>query len=119
MKIRKLLSVAVMAALCGNAWAQTDVTSTYLTNPSFELKAEGTAAIAEGLTNNGTYYGWQLPNLGTSFVNISIGNSTPDFITFLRHHIANIENQAVMSLCRVMQGGARCRDTSNLSKNKL
>ena len=76
MKIRKLLSVAVMAALCGNAWAQTDVTSTYLTNPSFELKAEGTAAIAEGLTNNGTYYGWQLPNLGTSFVNISIGNST-------------------------------------------
>lgn len=74
--LKKLLACAAIALSSGSMFAQTDVTSTYLTNPSFELKAEGTVATAEGLSNNGTYYGWQLPNLGASYVNISIGNST-------------------------------------------
>lgn len=49
----------------------------YLKNPSFELAdANGTASTAQALTNNGTYYGWQLPNLGASYVNISIGDAS-------------------------------------------
>ena len=47
-----------------------------LTNPSFEFSAEGTASNAQALTSGGTYYGWTLPNLGNSFVNISIGDAT-------------------------------------------
>lgn len=47
-----------------------------LTNPSFEFSAEGTASNAQALTSGGTYYGWTLPNLGDSFVNISIGDAT-------------------------------------------
>lgn len=38
MKLKQLLAVALMA-IGGSAWAQTDVTSTYLVNPSFEGSA--------------------------------------------------------------------------------
>lgn len=48
----------------------------YLTNPSFEYAAKGVPATAQSLTNGGEFYGWTLPNLGTSFVNISIGSAT-------------------------------------------
>ena len=50
--------------------------STVLKNPSFEYSAEGTASTAQALTNGGSYYGWTLPALGTSFVNISIGDAS-------------------------------------------
>ncbi len=56
--------------------AQTDVTSTYITNPSFELSAEGTTTSAQSLSSGGSYYGWTLPSLGSSYVNISIGDGT-------------------------------------------
>ena len=75
MKMKQLLAAALLLCSVG-AWAQTDVTSTYLTNPSFEYSASGTASSAQALTNGGTYYGWTLPNLGASYVNISIGNSS-------------------------------------------
>ncbi len=75
MKLKNLFAAALL--LCsGTAMAQTDVTSTYLTNPSFELSAEETTTSAQALTSGGSYYGWTLPALGTSFVNISIGSSS-------------------------------------------
>ena len=76
MKLKSLLALAMLVAGGGSLWAQTDVTSTYITNPSFEYSASGTASSAQALTNGGTYYGWTLPNLGASYVNISIGNSS-------------------------------------------
>ena len=69
------LASALLLASAGLS-AQTDVTSTYLTNPSFELSAAGTTTSAQALTNGGSYYGWTLPSLGTSFVNISIGDAS-------------------------------------------
>nr|MCR5314176.1 hypothetical protein [Bacteroidaceae bacterium] len=36
MDLRKLLCFAAVAAMGGSTWAQKDVTSTYITNPSFE-----------------------------------------------------------------------------------
>lgn len=71
----------------------------YLTNPSFEYAAKGVPATAQSLTNGGEFYGWTLPDLGTQFVNISIGNATAcegngagiptpkdgDFYYFARH----------------------------------
>ena len=70
-----LLTAFAVSALTGMR-AQTDVTSTYLANASFEYSAEGTVSTAQALTNNGSYYGWNLPNLGTSFVNISVGDAS-------------------------------------------
>ncbi len=76
MKIKHLLTLAALAAGSMGAWAQTDVTSTYLVNPSFELKAEGTASTAAALSKTGgTYYGWNLPVLANDYSNVSIGSS--------------------------------------------
>ena len=66
----------LFALITTGAWAQTDVTSTYLTNPSFEYSAEGTTTSAQALTSGGSYYGWTLPALGSSYVNISIGDAS-------------------------------------------
>lgn len=71
----------------------------YLTNPSFEYADKDVPATAQSLTNGGEFYGWTLPDLGTQFVNISIGSAakcegngagvpTPkdgDFYYFARH----------------------------------
>lgn len=46
-----------------------------LVNPSFEYAEKDVVSTAGALTNGGSYYGWTLPNLGTSFVNISIGDA--------------------------------------------
>ena len=73
---RKLLLAALCVVSALGMRAQTDVTSQYLTNPSFEYKAAENAATAEALSSGGTYYGWNLPSLGSSYVNISIGNNT-------------------------------------------
>lgn len=76
MKKLKLLLAACALFGVSAAWAQTDVTSTYLQNPSFEYSEAGTASTAQALSSGGTYYGWNLPNLVGSYVNISIGNNT-------------------------------------------
>lgn len=76
MKIKHLLALTAIA-VGSSAWAQTDVTSTYLVNPSFELKAEGTASTAAALSKTGgTYYGWNLPVLASDYSNVSIGSSS-------------------------------------------
>ncbi len=53
--------------------APTDVTSSYITNPSFEYSAEGTAATAGKITTG--CYGWSIPTLSSNS-NRSIGSST-------------------------------------------
>ncbi len=73
---RKLLLAALCVVSALGMRAQTDVTSTYLTNPSFELSAAGTTTSAQALSSGGSYYGWTLPALGSSFVNISIGDES-------------------------------------------
>lgn len=76
MKLKHLLALAAMAA-SGTAWAQTDVTSEYLTNPDFEgsyTPLEGT-----GVTTDRAIYqpeGWTVTNLGSYDKNdITILNS--------------------------------------------
>lgn len=76
MKRKLLFGLALLVCGGGNLWAQTDVTSQYFVNPSFEYSAAETASTAQALTNGGTYYGWTLPNLGTQYVNISIGDGS-------------------------------------------
>ena len=75
MKVKQLFAAALLFCSAG-AWAQTDVTTTYLTNPSFEFSAESTPSTAQALTSGGSYFGWTLPSLGSSFVNISIGDAS-------------------------------------------
>lgn len=75
MKLKQIFAAALLFCTAG-AWAQTDVTSTYLTNAGFEYSASGTASSAQALANGGTYYGWTLPNLGANYVNISIGDAS-------------------------------------------
>ncbi|MCR5132084.1 MAG: Ig-like domain-containing protein [Prevotella sp.] len=74
--LRFLLAFLALFIGSGIANAQEDVTSTYITNPSFELSAEGTTTSAQALTSGGSYYGWTLPSLGSSYINISIGDAT-------------------------------------------
>lgn len=75
MKLKQIFAAALLFCTAG-AWAQTDVTSTYIVNPGFEYSASGTASSAQALSNAGTYYGWTLPNLGANYVNISIGDAS-------------------------------------------
>ena len=76
MKQFKLLFAAGALLLVSSMQAQDDVTSTHLTNPSFEFSAAETPSTAQALTNGGSYYGWTLPSLGTNYVNISIGDAS-------------------------------------------
>ena len=58
MKQFKLLVTAGALLLVSSMQAQDDVTSMYLTNPSFEFSAAETTSTAQALTNGGSYYGW-------------------------------------------------------------
>lgn len=67
------MAIALLVSGVGNLCAQTDVTSTYITNPSFELGSNGTAAklnygkddLTSGLDSK--IYGWTLSfSLSTS-----------------------------------------------------
>lgn len=73
--IKSVLALA-LTAMSTSAFAQEDVTSKYLVNPSFEFSAEGVASTAKDLNGSSEYYGWTLPTLGASYSNKSIGNST-------------------------------------------
>ncbi len=73
----KRCALALVLPLLGvtTVMAQTDVTSTYIVNPSFEYSAEGVAYTANKALNNGdAFYGWTAPTLNSSmtFVNIDI-----------------------------------------------
>ena len=73
---RKLLLATLCVVGALGMRAQTDVTSTYLVNPSFELGTDGTAA-ASG-KGNFTPYGWTLTESSTSFRNSEINSSTSE-----------------------------------------
>jgi len=62
--ITSLLSLALLATGGGSAFAQTDVTDTYLNNPSFELGTDGTPKS----TGKGFFapYQWTTQNLPSS-----------------------------------------------------
>ena len=60
----------------GSAVKDIVLSNPYLANPSFELAAESTASTVISLEGQESYYGWTLPNLGTQFRNITIGDAT-------------------------------------------
>lgn len=65
MKLKHLFALAAMAA-CGTTWAQTDVTSEYLTNADFE--GNYSALEGTGVTKDRAIYqpeGWTITNIGT------------------------------------------------------
>lgn len=74
--MKKLFTSLLALAFALGVIAQTDVTSTYLTNPSFELGTDGTAAS----TGKGFYtpYGWKsdFPTSGTHNFEIASASST-------------------------------------------
>lgn len=76
--ITSLLSLAFLATGGGSALAQTDVTSTYLNNPSFELGTDGTPKS----TGKGFFspYQWttNVPTTGTKNFGIYSANETSD-----------------------------------------
>ena len=46
MKLKHLLTIAALIAGAGTAWAQTDVTSTYITNAGFDDCTAETSDVA-------------------------------------------------------------------------
>lgn len=74
-----MLWAAVCLFTVGQMWAQTDVTSQYVKNPSFEYSAEGVANTGDvKLSNGATFYGWTAPTLNNSYVNIEVTSSAPN-----------------------------------------
>ena len=73
---RKLLLAALLVAGALGMRAQTDVTDTYLVNPSFELGTDGTAA-ASG-KGNFTPYGWTLTESSATYRSSEINSSSSE-----------------------------------------
>lgn len=75
--MRKLKLLLVLCALlgAGTAWAQTDVTSTYLTNPSFELGTDGTPAASAASGCYDAPYGWTVEGIAGGTRNFGIFNA--------------------------------------------
>lgn len=73
-----LISAALISGVCG--WAQTDVTSQYIQNPSFELASEGTALSGVQKAKNAalSMYGWKESGQGSEFNNSEILNATTE-----------------------------------------
>lgn len=69
---KNLFLGAVLIAAIGLAKAQTDVTSTYLQNPGFELSAEGTDFSHKGYQEITSLYGWNLDYQAGGTQNIQI-----------------------------------------------
>ena len=67
MKLKKLFAAALLVCSAG-AWAQTDVTSTYLTNANFEADEALTGTYLYGYGKDGTPYGLQAITGWTSVV---------------------------------------------------
>lgn len=81
MKHYKLLMASLLLAIGGgSAVAQTDVTSDYLLNPSFELSAKDTPLAAPVKKENGNVdiYGWTLTGVNKSTANSEIVNKDID-----------------------------------------
>lgn len=81
MKHYKLMMASLLLAIGGgNAVAQTDVTSDYLLNPSFELSAKDTPLAAPVKKENGNVdiYGWTLTGVNKSTANSEIVNKDID-----------------------------------------
>ena len=81
MKHYKLMMASLLLAIGGgSAVAQTDVTSDYLLNPSFELSAKDTplAAPVKKADGNVDIYGWTLTGVNTSTANSEIVNKDID-----------------------------------------
>lgn len=65
-KLKLLFASLALVLGSGATWGQTDVTSTYLTNPSFELGKDGTAAASAESGAFDAPYGWTTENLPSS-----------------------------------------------------
>ncbi|MGC3976882.1 MAG: hypothetical protein QM751_00725 [Paludibacteraceae bacterium] len=73
------LVLILMSAV--NIKAQTDVTATYLTNPSFENSAAGTTFGTGAIDVSGGLYGWTVPSLGTTS-NVQVCDNTANASVF-------------------------------------
>jgi len=68
MKLKKLFAASALLVCSSGAWAQTDVTSTYLTNANFEADEALTGTYLYGYGKDGTPYGLQAITGWTSVV---------------------------------------------------
>ena len=68
MKIKKLFALAVAMLCTAVTWAQTDVTSTYLTNADFSQSTPLTGTYLYGYGKDGLPYGFQTIEGWTSVV---------------------------------------------------
>ena len=75
--MRKLKLLLVLCALlcAGTTWAQTDVTSTYLTNPSFELGTDGTPTASAASGCYDAPFGWVTDGIAGGTRNFGIFNA--------------------------------------------
>ena len=74
MKLKQLLAAALLVCSSG-AWAQTDVTSTYLTNADFSQTTALTGDYLYGYGKDGSPYGFQTVDGWTSVVTKDAGDS--------------------------------------------
>lgn len=79
MKLKHFLTLASLVIGGGSLWAQTDVTSTYLLNPSFELSAAETALATNVTASDAgalSIYGWTETLGNTDYNNREIINNS-------------------------------------------
>lgn len=79
-KLNKLCAILFAVLGVTTLKAQTDVTSTYLTNPSFEYSAEGTkySVDTKELANGEAIYGWTGATISNSNKNIQVTKTAPN-----------------------------------------
>lgn len=79
-KLNKLCAILFAVLGVQTLSAQTDVTSTYLTNPSFEYSAEGTkySVDTKELSNGEAIYGWTGATISNSNKNIQVTKTAPN-----------------------------------------
>ena len=110
MKKRKLLFAAAMLLFTAGAWAQTDVTSTYLTNPSFE--ADGTTINLTNENKSTAITGWVIEGIDSNANNgydggiREVNNNT--------YAMSNSDGSYLLNLWGWWQGNPTAKQTVNL-----
>ena len=78
MKLKSLIALAIALLFSASGWAQTDVTSTYLTNADFSQTTALTGTYLYGYGKDGSPYGFQAVD-GWTFVVTSADNSNAKY----------------------------------------
>lgn len=114
-KLKLFAATLLLGIGGGNAAAQTDVTATYIQNPSFELEAEGANLSAPIKTSGGalSMYGWTESEMPTSFNNTEIVNETTENSSQYGTKVKPADGQYYFFVRQGWKSGTNIKITSN------